>query len=292
MSPRPLSPSTLLILAFAIGGYAGRCASFFITNALQIPRRVLPQSKSTPDIFRSIPAPSFDYGAAAKAFGESGHLLAEASAGDLATETAEATRVYIDVSAADRPMGRLVFHIPSPNPLPLHSDNVIKIFAEARKSIDPRCTYVGCEFSYSPQFVEGMAQYRWAHVLPGNGRNAVGKADGRIEDRESLGRCFQRVFGGSYYGLNYSSLPSGGEYGAGAVVLTVPLSGSGRGSSCFSIVRVGESPREWGERLLLNGAVLGWMDPICQDVLKDMATQREGPPTVTSSGLLEYSREI
>jgi len=56
------------------------------------------------------------------------------------------------------------------------------------------------------------------------------------------------MHGGVYYGLRYdeedydaiNSSTAGGENG---VVLTVPLVGAYRGSTSFSIVRVGESPR-------------------------------------------------
>uniref|UniRef100_A0A7S1ZH37 Peptidylprolyl isomerase n=1 Tax=Trieres chinensis TaxID=1514140 RepID=A0A7S1ZH37_TRICV len=204
-------------------------------------------------------------------------------------ETATTTRIYLDVSVSttSRPLGRLIMVLPNPNPLPLHAENVIALCRGSLTSLDPKCTYIGCEFSYSPQYIEGMAQYRWGHVLPGNGRTAIADGRGRvrpterIEDAESMGRCAQSAFGGSYYGLPCDVLPGG------AVALTTPLSGPNRGGSCLCLVRVGESPREWGERLLINSAVLGWLDPECEGTLRDMARQREGPPVVTASGVIE-----
>ena len=62
-----------------------------------------------------------------------------------------------------------------------------------------------------------------------------------------------------------------------AVLLTVPTTLSAR----FSIVRVSESPKEWGERLLINTAVLGYLNCECLDTLRVMARQRFGVPTIT-----------
>jgi len=88
------------------------------------------------------------------------------------------------------------------------------------------------------------------------------------------------------------------------VLLTVPIHGPKSGTSKFSIVRVGESPREWGERLLLNSAVIGHLDCSADgriveegiddtddservnpmDVLRAMAQQRMGLPTIINCG--------
>jgi hypothetical protein len=70
------------------------------------------------------------------------------------------------------------------------------------------------------------------------------------------------------------------------VFLTVPIAGPGRGSSKISIARVGESPQEWRERLLLNSGVVGRLDPSSLEVLQTMARQSMGPPKVVGSGLL------
>ena len=128
--------------------------------------------------------------------------------------------------------------------------------------------------------MEGFPQYRWAHVLDGRNINAIGQGQDRIDEREAMTSCKVAVQGsGDYYGYQYDQ--------DRPVVLTVPLVGPGRGSTSFSIVRVGDSPQEWGERLLINAAVIGWMDDACIDALKEMATQTDGPPTVVDSGILE-----
>jgi hypothetical protein len=67
---------------------------------------------------------------------------------------------------------------------------------------------------------------------------------------------------------------------------SVPVAGPGRGSSKFSIVRVGESPQEWRELLLLNSGAVGRLDPSSLEVLQTMARQRMGPPKVVGSGVL------
>jgi hypothetical protein len=71
------------------------------------------------------------------------------------------------------------------------------------------------------------------------------------------------------------------EVGKEVVLLTVPSSLSTK----FSIVRVSESPKEWGERLLLNSAVLGYLDLESLDVLRMMARQKVGVPTIVDCGV-------
>ena len=87
-----------------------------------------------------------------------------------------------------------------------------------------------------PQSVEGFPQYRWAHIVEGRERNAVGRPPDRISDPESLRAFCRFIYGGVYYGLEYND--NIGDFG---VLLTVPLVGANRNSSGYSIVRVGES---------------------------------------------------
>ena len=62
--------------------------------------------------------------------------------------------------------------------------------------------------------------------------------------------------------------------------LTVLLVGANRNSNGFSIVRVGESPHEWRERLLLNSAVLGYLESGIETLHK-MARQTDAPPLLS-----------
>jgi len=196
---------------------------------------------------------------------------------------AEPVRIFLDVAIKDKKIGRLLFHIPYPTLLPLHTENLIKLCSKERISIDPKCTYVGCEFQYSPQSIEGFPQYRWTHTLKGNGRNAIGRPEERISDSESLRQCAHSIYGGTYYGIFYDSILDKDE---NATLLTVPFSGPGRGYTSLSIVRVAESPQEWKERLLINSITLGWMDPSSADVLLEMARQTLAPPVVINSGIV------
>ena len=190
------------------------------------------------------------------------------------------TRLYFDIALGDDEVGRLIFNLKdSERLLPMHTENLIKLCTGAVRSVDPRCSYVKCAFKHSPQFVEEFPQYRWAHVLDGRGRNAVGRPTDRISDPQSLRACAHSLYGGVYYGLEYNDEIGEKE----GVVLTVPLVGSYRGSTSFSIVRVGESPREWRERLLLNSAVMGYLESGI-DVLQKMARQTKAPPTIVASG--------
>lgn len=193
--------------------------------------------------------------------------------------------VYFDIEIAGVEIGRLIFHLANPSPLPLHAENFIQLTKGSRRGIDPKAHYIGCEFDFSPATIEdGMGRYRWGHQLKGRGRNAIGRADELINDPENQLRHTHSCFGGQYYGVRYD--PTELEDGDPGVLLTVPVIGPGRGSSKFSIIRVGESPREWGERLLINAGVIGRMDPSCLAVLHRLARQREGPPRVKGAGVL------
>jgi hypothetical protein len=193
--------------------------------------------------------------------------------------------VYFDIEIAGTEVGRLIFHVASPSPLPLHSANFIELVKGSRRGIDPKAHYVGCEFDFSPTSIEdGMGRYRWGHQVRGRGRNAIGRADQPISDPENQLRYTHSCFGGQYYGIKYD--PAGTLAEDPGVLLTVPVAGPGYGSSKFSVVRVGESPIEWRERLLVNCGVIGRMDPSCLGVLHTMARQRIGPPTIVASGEL------
>jgi hypothetical protein len=194
-----------------------------------------------------------------------------------------ANSVYFDIEVAGNEAGRLIFHLTNPSPLPLHAENVIQLAKGSRRGIDPKAHYVGCEFDYSPASIEdGMGRYRWGHQLKGRGRNGIGRSDQLIVDPDNKLKSTHTCFGGQYYGIMYEEVE-----GDPGVVLTVPVDGPGRGSSKFSIVRVGESPREWGDRLLMNAGVIGRLDHSCLEVLHIMARQRIGPPTVVAAGALE-----
>lgn len=193
-----------------------------------------------------------------------------------------ADSIFFDIEIKGTPIGRLIFHMTNPSPLPLHAENIIQLAKGSRRGIDPKAHYEGCEFDYSPATIEdGMGRYRWGHSLRGRGRNGIGRADEAIVDRENQLQATHSCFGGQYYGIKY--VPPDDETDPG-VILTVPVLGPGHGSSKFSIVRVSESPKEWQERLLLNSGAIGKLDPSCKEVLQMMARQRIGPPTVSNAG--------
>lgn len=236
-------------------------------------------------------------------------------------------KIYFDIGVKTQPnnqrsstilnVGRLWFNLtPTNHPhyLPLHISNLCSLAASKRKAIDPKATYVGCTFQFSPATIEdGSFRYRWGHQCDGNGRNGIqaSLADGQVtdwdepfSDPERVKECTHDCFGGSYYGWRYDEilelLFSTGEGGDDVAVtlLTVPIHGPGAGTSKFSIVRVSESPREWGERLLSNSAVVGFLDCSADggfgddtndgrsslDVLRAMAQQKLGVPTIVGCG--------
>lgn len=208
-------------------------------------------------------------------------------------------------------VGRLWFHItPTNHPhyLPLHISNLCNLAASKRKAVDPKATYVGCTFQFSPATIDdGSFRYRWGHQCDGFGRNGIqaSLASGRVtdwdepfSDPERIKECAHDSFGGKYYGWRYDDISNllGGD--TAAILLTVPIHGPGAGTSKFSIVRVSESPREWGERLLLNSAVVGFLDCTANggfgdetndgrnslQVLRAMAQQKIGVPTIVGCG--------
>eukprot|EP00977_Amphora_coffeiformis_P005347 scaffold1143_cov177-Amphora_coffeaeformis.AAC.3 len=215
-------------------------------------------------------------------------------------------RFYLDMAVMDEPIGRLVFYLPRPKSVfPLHTDNLLQLVKQSRRSIDPACHYIKCQFNFSPQYIQGLPQYRWAHVLTGRNRNAIGRPTERVVDTAALQSHSHKLYGGIYYGLSQEEIvndllpPMYGQnendpedISASTTTLTLPLltlpmTGPGRGYTQLTIVRVAESPQEWRERLLLNSAVIGWLEPQSMAVLQTMATQQRGPPTVVDSGILE-----
>jgi hypothetical protein len=205
----------------------------------------------------------------------------------LASPYLSAERVYFDIQIAGNDVGRLIFQLTIPSPLPVHAENMIRLCRGDLRGIDPAAHYVGCQFDYSPDYIEEVGinssrgRYRWSHVLRGRNRNAIGRADQPIVDPENQLQCTHSVYGGQYYGDKYYD---DGDDDPG-VLLTVQVAGPGRGSSRLQIVRVGESPREWGERLLLNTGVIGRLVQGLE-TLHAMARQRSGPPTVVAAGVL------
>jgi hypothetical protein len=128
-------------------------------------------------------------------------------------------------------------------------------------------------------------RYRWGHVC--DGPNVKIKEQDVLDANQSLMKSKQSCFGGTYYGMPYRDVlqlirDTSVKNEKEAILLTVPTTLSTK----FSIVRVSESPREWGERLLLNSAVIGYLDCDSLDVLRLMARQRVGVPMIVDCGVL------
>jgi hypothetical protein len=236
------------------------------------------------------------------------------------SKTNDYDKIYFDIGVKTPSnmlnVGRLWFNLNPknhPHHLPLHTSNICSLASGRRKSVDPKATYVGCTFQFSPATIDdGSFRYRWAHQCDGHRRNAIKASlvsggvtdwDESFSDPERVKECTHNCFGGSYYGWRYDEIlaflseKEGGD--AAAILLTVPIHGPGAGTSRFSIVRVSESPREWGERLLLNSGVVGFLDCFANggfgddtndtrsslDVLRAMAQQKIGVPTIVGCGI-------
>jgi hypothetical protein len=108
-----------------------------------------------------------------------------------------ADSVYFEIEISDTPIGRLVFHLTNPSPLPLHTENIIQLAKGSRRGIDPKAHYVGCAFDFTPAAIEdGSMRYRWGHQLKGRGRNAVGRPDQAIIDTSNQLKHTNSCFGG------------------------------------------------------------------------------------------------
>ena len=249
-------------------------------------------------------------------------LTYQSSSADVSTSNhRQYNKIYFDIAVRTQSndklnVGRLWFNLtPTNHPhyLPLHISNLCSLAESKRKAVDSKATYVGCTFKFSPATIDdGSFRYRWGHQCDGYGRNGIqaSLASGGVtdwnepfSDPERIKECTHDSFGGSYYGWSYNEildiLSEEDADDNAAILLTVPISGPGFGTSKFSIVRVSESPREWGERLLQNSAVVGFLDCSANggfgddtndgrsslQVLRAMASQNIGVPTIVSCGV-------
>jgi len=197
--------------------------------------------------------------------------------------------IYFDIGVGGTPLGRLQFALAPAEILPHTVENMRSLTAGERCSIDPKLTYTGCAFAWSPSYLAGP-QYKFAHVCDGRGKRAIAAAD----DGQALSRCAVRAFGGAtYYGLRLcpdgddTEEASTGTTTSAGTVLTMPVVGPGRGKSRFSIVRVAASPPAWKERLLINAAVVGSL--ISGEKVVEAMSMATSPPVVLASG--EFSLE-
>ena len=184
-------------------------------------------------------------------------------------------RLWLDLALAGAPAGSLVFELGAAEMLPRSIANVAALAAGTRTSLDSRLSYVGCAFEHGPSYIAGP-QYRWAHVLKGRGKPAVSPAR---DEPAALAACKRCFYGGTYYGMRIEDLPMAQTF------LTVPVTGPGAATSRLAIVRVGESPPAWRERLLLSSAVIGVL--VEGDEVVDAMSRSASAPVVASAGVAD-----
>jgi hypothetical protein len=216
-----------------------------------------------------------------------------------------------------------VVQLTIPSFLPRHAENFVRLCRGDLVAVDPKATYVGCTFDDTTDYAEYYytdrtdgtkmhrpnGRYRWSHVVRGRNRNAIGRATEPIVDAASVRQCTNAVFGGQYYGdvvdvdsnnnaivdeessssslspyINATTVRLG-------IVLAVSVAGAGYGSSRFALVRVGESPLEWRQRLLLNSGVIGRLvsghETLHALARRDLRTASSSPPTIVAAGVLD-----
>jgi hypothetical protein len=223
----------------------------------------------------------------------------------------------------DNNIGRLVVQLTIPSFLPRHAENFVRLCRGDLVAVDPKATYVGCTFDDTTDYAEYYytdrtdggtkvhrpnGRYRWSHVVRGRNRNAIGRATEPIVDAASVRQCTNAVFGGQYYGdvvdvdsnnaiVDEESSSSLSPYINATtvrlgIVLAVSVAGAGYGSSRFALVRVGESPLEWRQRLLLNSGVIGRLvsghETLHALARRDRRTASSlSPPTIVAAGVLD-----
>ena len=184
-------------------------------------------------------------------------------------------RLWLDLAIAGAPAGSLVFELGAAEMLPRSIANVAALAAGTCTLLDSRLSYVGCAFEHGPSYIAGP-QYRWAHVLKGRGKPAVSPAR---DEPAALAACKRSFYGGTYYGMRIEDSPTAQTF------LTVPVTGPGAATSRLAIVRVGESPPAWRERLLLSSAVIGAL--VAGDEVVDAMSRSASAPVVASAGVAD-----
>ena len=184
-------------------------------------------------------------------------------------------RLWLDLAIAGAPAGSMVFELGAAEMLPRSVANVEALAAGACTSLDSRLSYVGCAFMHGPSYIAGP-QYRWAHVLKGRGKPAISPAR---DEPAALAACKRSFYGGTYYGMRIEDSPTAQTF------LTVPVTGPGAATSRLAIVRVGESPPAWRERLLLSSAVIGAL--VEGDEVVDAMSRAASAPVVASAGVAD-----
>jgi hypothetical protein len=125
-----------------------------------------------------------------------------------------------------------VFELADPSPLPLHTENPIKLRGAGWKGNDLHANSVGCDFD-SPHSTIEDGSGRWGHILKGRRHNAIGRPDEPIVDKNNKLARTHSCFGGQHYEVKYNvQVTKAKQYAA----LTVSVLDPGRGRSRFSTV--------------------------------------------------------
>lgn len=185
-------------------------------------------------------------------------------------------RAFMDVEIEGTPAGRLTFDL-RPDLCPKTVDNFVSLCAGTNVGIDPKLTYKGCTFE--------AYNGKYTYTCKGNGKHIYGR--GKFVERDAMSATRNGTpgaGGGTYYGEPVDLMED-----ENSVVLAVPISGPGFGSSRFAVVRVGESPGSLKQRLLANTMVIGrCVDEVSWETLRLM-TVADGRAKIVDCGELDSS---
>jgi len=179
----------------------------------------------------------------------------------------------MDLEIEGQPAGRLTFNL-RPDLCPKTVANFLALCTGVNAGVDPKLTYAGCTFEpYSGKYT---------YVCKGNGKHVYGASVGKFVERDAMSATRNGTpgaGGGVYYGE-----PVDLSEDERSVVLVVPISGPGFGSSRFAVVRVGDSPGSLKQRLLTNTMVIGrCVDEASRETLRLM-TVADGRAKIVDCG--------
>jgi hypothetical protein len=212
-------------------------------------------------------------------------------------------------------VGRIFFNITPqnhPHYLPLHISNLCGLAAGKRKSVDPKATYVGCTFQFSPATIDDASfRYRWAHQCDGNQRNAIRASlasgvvsdwDEQFSDPERLKECTHNSFGGSYYGWRYEEILDllSAEEGSDIPAILLLYLSQLLDRELKILYSTGERvAKRMGRKAAIEQCCCGFVKlyggfgddtndgRVSLDVLRAMAKQKIGVPTILGCGVEE-----
>lgn len=178
--------------------------------------------------------------------------------------------VFLEIGNAEEIFGQLLFELRT-EVAPETIENFRQLCTGQQVGVNPSLSYQGCDFE--------PYKGKYSYTCKGRGRNIYGAK--KFVESKALSQCRHETpgaGGGVYYGIEVDL-----DKDPNLIVLAVPISGPGFGTSRFVIVRVGESPASLQQRILANLLVIGILQE-GEEILKTRMSTRESPVTILACG--------